>query len=430
MTRNWLNVNIAQFAKHRVIKNILALFVLQIANYIIPLLAWPLLAKVLGVGQFGVIVMIFAACTMANILTDFGFNLSATHTIATHNKDKQKIAQLLGNILALKILLAVLSCFLVNFYVYFEFLTNNQSGINFWTLVLIDFIIIAQACNCIWLFNGIEKMYYIAKANIISRIGYIFLLLLLLNISTNINTVLLCFLISQVCTSHLFFYYMHKEGYFIKPPRLSMLGQEAKYSFGFFISRAAVSIYTVANVMILGYFNNTSTVGLYSSAEKLYGAGNAFTSVVSQALFPYLTKTGNLKLLFNVILALILPVSLSIYIIGLFADEIMVLIFGESFRVAGEFLRLFLILLNVTFFSVFFGYPAFSAIKKVHIANYTVIIGALWHLLSLVALYFMNQITAKNLIYAIILTEFLVLVIRFGLLMWFGRSIFVKNFSL
>lgn len=416
-------LNIIQFSKHRVVKNILALTVLQIANYIVPLLAWPLLAKALGVDKFGVIVIIFAICAMANILTDFGFNLSATYTIAKNTEDKHNIAQLLGNILAIKSLLAITACLLASFYIYFEFLVRNQSGLNVWTLILVDFIILVQVCNCIWFFNGIEKMSYITKVNIFSRVGYIILLFFLLKINTNINTALFCFLISQIWIGYLFFYYIYKENYFIKLPKISMLWREIKFSFGFFVSRVAVSVYTVANALILGYFNNASIVGLYSSAEKLYGAGNAFTGVISQALFPYLTKTGNLKLLFGIILALILPVSVFFYVAGIFSDTIIVLIFGEDFRAAGELLRLFFILLNITFFSVLLGYPAFSAIKKVHIANYTVMVGALWHSLVLIILYCTNQITAKNLIYAIILTESLVLMLRFSLLVFYRKSI-------
>lgn len=401
----------------------MALTVLQIANYIVPLLAWPLLAKALGVDKFGVIVIIFAICAMANILTDFGFNLSATYTIAKNTEDKHNIAQLLGNILAIKSLLAITACLLASFYIYFEFLVRNQSGLNVWTLILVDFIILVQVCNCIWFFNGIEKMSYITKVNIFSRVGYIILLFFLLKINTNINTALFCFLISQIWIGYLFFYYIYKENYFIKLPKISMLWREIKFSFGFFVSRVAVSVYTVANALILGYFNNASIVGLYSSAEKLYGAGNAFTGVISQALFPYLTKTGNLKLLFGIILALILPVSVFFYVAGIFSDTIIVLIFGEDFRAAGELLRLFFILLNITFFSVLLGYPAFSAIKKVHIANYTVMVGALWHSLVLIILYCTNQITAKNLIYAIILTESLVLMLRFSLLVFYRKSI-------
>ncbi len=65
--------------QHQVIKNGLALVVVQVANYIVPLLAWPLLTKALGLEIFGILMMLFAVCSVCYIFTDFGFNLSATH---------------------------------------------------------------------------------------------------------------------------------------------------------------------------------------------------------------------------------------------------------------------------------------------------------------------------------------------------------------
>lgn len=397
---------------HQVFKNMIALGLVQVANYILPLLAWPLLAKSLGLEQFGIVMMLLAICAMANILTDFGFNLSATHTIAKNAQDKNKIAQLLGNIFAIKTLLAVVACVVASTYIYFKFLILDSSNINIWTLVLVNLIIISQAYSCIWFFHGIEKMSYITKANILTKVAYVALLFVVLKFYVHLNVALFCLLVSQLWNAYLFIWYIYKEQYFIIFPQFNMFWQELKYSFSFFVSRVAVSVYTTANTLMLGHFNGATVAGLYSSAEKLYGAGNSVSGIVSQALFPYLTKTGDLKLLVKVVLALIVPVVLGSYVVGLFADEIIALIFGEDFRSAGELLQLFLILLNITFFSILIGYPGFSAIGKVQLANYTVMIGAVFHIFGLVMLYLLKAISAKNVILMIIVTETLILLLR------------------
>lgn len=397
---------------HQVFKNMIALGLVQVANYILPLLAWPLLAKSLGLEQFGIVMMLLAICAMANILTDFGFNLSATHTIAKNAQDKNKIAQLLGNIFAIKTLLAVVACVAASTYIYFKFLILDSSNINIWTLVLVNLIIISQAYSCIWFFHGIEKMSYITKANILTKVAYVALLFVVLKFYVHLNVALFCLLVSQLWSAYLFIWYIYKEQYFIIFPQFNMFWQELKYSFSFFVSRVAVSVYTTANTLMLGHFNGATVAGLYSSAEKLYGAGNSVSGIVSQALFPYLTKTGDLKLLVKVVLALIVPVVLGSYVVGLFADEIIALIFGEDFRSAGELLQLFLILLNITFFSILIGYPGFSAIGKVQLANYTVMIGAVFHIFGLVMLYLLKAISAKNVILMIIVTETLILLLR------------------
>lgn len=397
---------------HQVFKNMIALGLVQVANYILPLLAWPLLAKSLGVEQFGIVIMLLAICAMANILTDFGFNLSATHTIAKNAQDKNKIAQLLGNIFTIKTLLAVVACVVASVYIYFKFLILDSSNINIWTLVLVNLIIISQAYSCIWFFHGIEKMSYITKANILTKVAYVTLLFVVLKFYVHLNVALFCLLLSQLWSAYLFIWYIYKEQYFIISPQFNMLWQELKYSFNFFVSRVAVSVYTTANTLILGHFNGATVAGLYSSAEKLYGAGAGVSGIVSQASFPYLTKTGNLGLLVKVAVGLLLPVSVGCYVVGLFANDIMALVFGEAFRSAGELLQLFLILLNITFFSILIGYPGFSAIGKVQLANYTVMIGGVFHIFGLVMLYLLKAISAKNVILMIIVTETLILLLR------------------
>ncbi|SSY80080.1 oligosaccharide flippase family protein [Alysiella crassa] len=398
--------------QHKIIKNLLSLATVQIINYIVPLLSWPLLANTLGVEQFGVVMMLLAICTIANILTDFGFNLSATHTIAQNIQNKQKIAQLLGNIFVIKSMLAIIACIISSIYIYFKFLINYQTNINIWTLGLVSLIIISQAYNCIWFFHGIEKMSYITKANVFAKIFYISLLSILLNLYTHINIALLCLLISQLWITYLFIWYIYKEKYFIASPKLDMLWQEVKYSFSFFISRLAVSVYTTANTLILGHFHGAVSSGLYSSAEKLYAAANGTTGIVSQAVYPYMIKHNNLKLLIQIAIGLEVILIVFTYILSLFSENLIVLLFGEDFRAANEYFKVFLIILCLSGISMLFGYPAFSVVKKVQWANYTVIVGALLYLVGLIVLFYANAITAINIVSLVLIIEAIVLFLR------------------
>lgn len=407
---------------HQVFKNMIALGLVQVANYILPLLAWPLLAKSLGLEQFGIVMMLLAICAMANILTDFGFNLSATHTIAKNVQDKHKIAQLLGNIFAIKTLLAVFACLIASVYIYFKFLILDSSNINIWTLVLVNLIIISQAYSCIWFFHGIEKMSYITKANILTKVAYVALLFIILKFYVHLNVVLFCLLVSQLWSAYLFIWYIYKEQYFIISPQFNMLWQELKYSFNFFVSRVAVSVYTTANTLMLGHFNGATVAGLYSSAEKLYGAGAGVSGIVSQVLFPYMVKTGRLDVLLKVAFALLVPYVIVCVGLSMWATEIIVLIFGQEFAEAGELLKLFFVLASITFLSVNVGYPGFSAVKRVEWANYTVMMGAVFHLSALFVLYLCDWISAKNVLCTVILTESLVLLLRLSMLFFFAKK--------
>lgn len=406
--------------QHRIVRNIFSLGVLQIANYIVPLLGWPLMGRMLGVEQFGVIMMLLAICAMANILTDFGFNLSATHTIAQDRENKDKVAQLLGNIFAIKGILALLSCFIVTVYMLQQF---KQDSVDIWTFVFVNLTVVVQAFSSLWFFYGIEKMSQITKVNIVAKVSYVVILFLVLPIFLHINVVLLCFLISQLLITVLCIRLIKKEGYFIKMPKAEMLWHEIKYSFGFFISRVAVSVYTLANTLVLGHFNGAAVAGLYGAAEKLYGAGNGVAGMVSQAVYPYMVKHSNLKLLLQIAIGLAISVMIGAYILSFFSEDLIVLLFGEEFRMANEYFKVFLIILCLSSVSMLFGYPAFSVVKKVQWANYTVVIGALLYLVGLLVLFYKNAITAIDILNLVLLIEIIILCLRVVMIVFFYRGL-------
>lgn len=406
--------------QHRIVRNIFSLGVLQIANYIVPLLGWPLMGRMLGVEQFGVIMMLLAICAMANILTDFGFNLSATHTIAQDRENKDKVAQLLGNVFAIKGILALLSCFIVTVYMLQQF---QQDSVDIWTFVLVNLTVVVQAFSSLWFFYGIEKMSQITKVNIVAKVSYLVILFLVLPIFLHINVVLLCFLISQLLITVLCIRLIKKEGYFIKMPKAEMLWHEIKYSFGFFISRVAVSVYTLANTLVLGHFNGAAVAGLYGAAEKLYGAGNGVAGMVSQAVYPYMVKHSNLKLLLQIAIGLAISVMIGAYILSFFSEDLIVLLFGEEFRMANEYFKVFLIILCLSSVSMLFGYPAFSVVKKVQWANYTVVIGALLYLVGLLVLFYKNAITAIDILNLVLLIEIIILCLRVVMIVFFYRGL-------
>ncbi|MEC8678340.1 MAG: oligosaccharide flippase family protein, partial [Candidatus Margulisiibacteriota bacterium] len=84
------------------LKNGTSLGIVQLSNYILPLVTLPYLARILGPNYFGLVMMAQATMIYLTLLTDYGFNLSATKEIAKVRDNLKKVSQLFSSVIIIK----------------------------------------------------------------------------------------------------------------------------------------------------------------------------------------------------------------------------------------------------------------------------------------------------------------------------------------
>nr|AFV94417.1 O-antigen flippase [Providencia alcalifaciens] len=406
----------------RLFKNILSLTFVQLISYSAPIIVLPYLSRVLSIESFGLSMILISIILLSLLLTDFGFNLYTPSWIAQRQNNKKKISRFVSSIFLLKSILFLVVSFAVLIYInFFSDFTGDSLIISIVTILAI----FSQTFQITWLFQGIEKMANITFLTFLSKLSYIVLILLMVKDSNDVNNVILAYAISNLIATIFGIIIFYKAGFFIIKVRLNDCLFILKNSFPFFLSRASVSIYTSASTFIIGSIAGLTQAALFSSAEKLYQAGQSVSFPISQALYPYLSRTKSIKTFYRFMMILVPPLIISISIIFNYANEIIVLFYGQEYSNATSILQIFLITTVVNFISVNFGYPAFSIINRLDIPNKSVIFSSIIQLVILFCLYTNNNIDAKNIAISILVTESFVMIFRVYNFFVFSKK--VKN---
>jgi len=311
-----------------VTKNFSSLVVLQGVNFILPLVTMPYLVRVLGSEKFGLVMFAQAFAIFFNVIVDYGFNLSATREISVHRENHDKVAEIFSSVFSIKILLLICS------FIVLVLLTNVVPNLKSEsTIFLLSFgVVVGQALFPIWYFQGIEKMQFVTLINVIAKVLFTVLIFTMVKSKTDYILVPVFNSVGFIIAGVLGLVIALKNISFKIPDREGTIVR-FKESTQLFVSNLSVTMYTVSNTVILGFFTNNSLVGVYSSFEKLILAIKNVYAPLFQALFPWLSKKNN-KEIDDISQKLILPLLavglLGFAVIYFGADLILELVYAND----------------------------------------------------------------------------------------------------
>ncbi|NDO80328.1 flippase [Citrobacter sp. NCU1] len=270
-------------------KNILYLYLVQISNYVIPILTLPYLLRVLGADGFGKLMLSQALIQYLILITDFGFNFSATKKIA-QSKNQKEIDKIYTNTLTAKIILLAL-CFIV--YAISACFIELFDGIRFVTSILF-LMVIGNVFYPIFLFQGIERMKSIAWVSIVSKIFMFIGLILFVHHENDLLSAALVFAVGGLLPAAFSLSIIKKKQYVkYNGFKLRKGIKELKDSWPLFISQISITFYSTFNIILLGYLFTPTVVGYYAAADKLRNAVQSIFQPVQQVVFPRINKERN-----------------------------------------------------------------------------------------------------------------------------------------
>ena len=398
--------------------NYFSLSVLQIANYILPLLILPYLVRILGTEKFGLIMFAQAFATILTVFVDFGFNLSGTREVSVARNEREKLSKIFSAIMTIKAGLICLAFFIL--FIIVKVFTRFSADADVYFLSF--GVVIGQALFPVWFFQGIEKMKIVALINILAKIIFTVLVFVLVNEESDYILVpvfnSLGFIVAGALGLLLSFKYVQ-----FKFPSLKLMNQLLFESSSLFISNFATMLYTYGNVFILGIFTGNTIVGVYSSMEKLILAiKNVFTPLY-QALYPWLIKQTDKKKIevIKILNPIVLVVgALITFSIVLFGKTFLSIIYNDSLITNNA--NIFKILSIISIFSalsMLYNTLFFPSVKKYKTRMLILVSAGLFNLV--LSLILVPQFGIIGTTYTFVTTEFLLLILG-----WFYFKKYVR----
>ncbi|NPV38346.1 MAG: flippase [Brevinematales bacterium] len=317
----------------KVFKNFSYLAVLQVLNYVFPLLTFPYLVRVIGVEKYGLLSFAGSVIGFFNMLTDYGFNLSAPKEISINRENKEKLQEIFSSIFIIKFLFMVISFLILVVCVMCLTALRKEFLVYFFTFG----VVVANVFFPVWFFQGIENMKYITFLNFLSRLVFTLGVFVIIRNEADYAKVPLLNFIGGMVTGFLSLFLIRRF-FLIKMcwPKKEMIFVQLREGWHIFVSNIATSLYTFSTPFFLGLLTHSNVfVGYYTIADKIIQVIKSLQAPISTALYPFLSrktfesKEGSLRIIRKITLIVfvvnfmifVMLFLLSPFLIFLFAGE-------------------------------------------------------------------------------------------------------------
>lgn len=270
-------------------RNIASLGVIQIVNFIFPLIAIPYVSRIIGPEGFGTINYITAIISYFVLIIVFGFDLTATRKVALNSDNPSEISKIYSEITGSRIILFFICICLFSIILLLNLKVINENR----TLAFILFLnVLSPLLTPQYIFQGLQRLSVYSFITLLK--GIISIVLIFLLVSEHEDLILYAsigvfsnFMVSMV--SLLYVLFVIKVKFIIFP--ISHYFQVMRESKRVFLASLIYTLYTVTNTIILGFFDNSTNIGFYTTAVSFIAIVQSIINIpLSTSLYPYISK--------------------------------------------------------------------------------------------------------------------------------------------
>jgi PST family polysaccharide transporter len=272
-----------------VASNAASLYLLQVANYMLPLITVPYLVRVLGPVGYGAVAFSQSLIAYLMLFVEYGFDWSATRTISVNRTNARIVNRTALHVWAAKGLLCVVSLGALMLLVVLVPKLREVA----WLLLALYGLVLGNVFFPTWLFQGMERMTAISLINLAMKLAVLIGVFGLVRRPE--DAVVYAWLMGGTSVAAgLTGMVLAIWVFGLRPSSVSWAGiQEAlREGWVLFLSRASMSLYTAGNAFILGMLTNHTVVGYYSAAEKIVRSVLGLLWPIAQAAYPRFSRVA------------------------------------------------------------------------------------------------------------------------------------------
>jgi O-antigen/teichoic acid export membrane protein len=317
----------------RLAKNTLVLSISNVAILLMGLLYSMYTARYLGPERYGIISFALAFTSIFGVFTDIGLNTLTVREVA---RNKELAKKYFGNLLLLKIILALISSAII--VVAINFLGRDKSTIEVVYLISLSIIIGAFTGIFNSLFQAFERIEFVSIGGLLNSVLMLLGAIFLINQGFGILGFACIYIFSStivlVCSLIIANRNLLKPTFAVDRELILPMIREA---FPFGLTALSGMIYTYTDSIMLSIFQGNEVVGWYNASYRLVLMLLFIPNVINITIFPVMSRyfTSSevfLKLLYakylKFLLILCIPIGIGTTLI---ADKIILFVFGEMF---------------------------------------------------------------------------------------------------
>lgn len=325
------------------LQNFFSLGVLHTVNYILPLLTIPFLVRVLDPEYYGLIAYSSSIISFLILLTDYGFNLTATREVSLNRNNIIKLNQIFSSVLTIKLFLVTAS--LVTLLI----IVNSIPKLKEYSLLYYTHfgMVIGSFIQPIWLFQGLEKMKYVTIIDVGIKSVFTLSIFIFIKGPEDFLRVPLIYSLSSLTSGFFALILAYKKfNLSISIPRFSIIKNYLIDGWHIFISNIGVNLYTNGTIFILGFVTNNTTVGYFAATEKIIRAVRKLYAPIGQSLFPSIghrikiNKRQGIKFIRKSGFLIGFMMMITSSLLFFFAKEIITIILGDQYSQSITLLRI------------------------------------------------------------------------------------------